>query len=178
MSNQPAGLDGNRLVRTTGPCWRVRRFAAGLSVVAMAALAGGCTPADAGKSLRPVADWVAFQEEVLQSSQPVLIEFSKEPCPPCVTQKAELDKLSSEFGGRIVFASMTLMKGDFVILCPEVRSRYHIFWVPTTILFVNGEERKRWENLHRAPAIREELKRVLLDPSIRRDRAETRKGGS
>jgi thiol-disulfide isomerase/thioredoxin len=138
-----------------------------LAGAAMMALAGGCTPLDAGKTLTPIPDWAAFQEMVLKSKRPVLVELSKDPCPPCVAQKAELDKLTDEFGDRILFASMTMVKGDFIVLCPEIRDRYHVFWLPTTILFVNGEERKRWENLHGATEIREELKKVLLDSIAR-----------
>ena len=138
----------------------VRLFAG----VALATLAGGCTPLDAGKTLTTIPDWAAFQKTVLKSKGAVLVEFSKDPCPPCVTQKGELDKLTGEFGTRIMFTTMTVMTGDYVVT--EIRDRYHIFWLPTTVLFVNGEERKRWENVHGATEIREELKKVLLDPSV------------
>ena len=85
-----------------------------------------------------------------------------------VEQKAELDKLAEEFGDRVFFAQITVLKGEFIDLCPEVRSRYHILWVPTTLLIVDGQERKRWELVHKAVAIREEIKKVLLESSLAR----------
>ena len=132
----------------------------------MMALAGGCTGGCGQGESRPFRIGRP-SSVVLKSKRPVLIELNKDPCPPCVAQKAEFDKLTDEFGGQILFASMTLVKGDFIVLCPEIRDRYHIFWLPTTMLFVNGEERKRWENLHGATEIREELKKVLLDSAVR-----------
>ena len=100
---------------------------------------------------------------MLKSPRPVLVEFSKDPCPPCVSQKAELATLAEEFRGQVTFATFLLVQGEFHVNCPKIRDRYQLHWMPTTILIVNGKERMRWEELHKAAEIREGIKQVLLE---------------
>jgi thioredoxin-like negative regulator of GroEL len=131
------------------------RFAVVTVVAALGFLTVGCAPA--GQYLNPINGNADFQRRVLQSSRPVLIEFNKDPCPTCVIQQAELDKLAPEFNDRVFFASMTIMEGPFVVTAPEVRDKYEIFWVPTTMLFIKGRPVKKWELNHGADEIRQEL---------------------
>lgn len=169
-TSPPGPQDAKRTIGRTGPA------GVGLTALCIVVLAAGCAPADPdrtpdagktsdpGKTLMPIAaDWDSFDREVLRSRRPVLIEFSKEPCPPCVTQKAELELLAGEFGGQVTFTTLTLVHGEFDITVPKIQERYQILWLPTTILFVDGKERARWQNLHRAAGIREELKQALLE---------------
>ena len=150
------------------PCAKrmIGRIGVGLTGLFVVALAAGCTPAETDKTLMTIApDWDSFDREVLKSPRPVLVEFSKDPCPPCVDQKAELETLTDPFRGQVTFATMTLVQGEFVVTCPRIQEGYKILWLPTTILFVDGKERKRWQNLHKAAGIREELKQALLEKS-------------
>lgn len=149
-------------------------FAALALVVTMGA---GClgtedsTAVKAGHTLTPIKGWSEFQRRVLAADRPVLMEFNKDPCPTCVVQQAELDSLAPEYSDRVFFASMTIMVGFFEVTEPEVRDKYNVKWVPTTILFVNGEEKKRWELNHTAFEIREELKKVVGEAKPKPNRA-------
>ncbi|MFB3892034.1 MAG: thioredoxin family protein [Phycisphaerae bacterium] len=148
----------------------VGRIGAALAVICIAGLAAGCKPAAAGDDPQLImipADWESFDRQVLKSPVPIVIEFSKDPCPPCVEQTAELEELMNEFRGRATFAAMTLVRGEFEVTCPEIQDRYNILWMPTTILFVDGKERKRWRNLQKSAGIREELKQALLEKSAK-----------
>lgn len=48
--------------------------------------------------LHPTAE--TFDEEVLQSSQPVLVDFWASWCPPCMMLKPEVERLATELSGR------------------------------------------------------------------------------
>lgn len=128
-------------------------------VVSLAGI--GCT--DAGHRLTEIRGWPEFQHRVLKADRPVLIEFNKDPCPTCVIQQAELDKLAAEFGESVFFAKMTIMVGDFQVTVPEVRDGYNIFWVPTTVLFVDGKEVQRWPLNHTAWQIRPAVAKAVAE---------------
>jgi len=122
-------------------------------------LAGGC--GDAGHTLTPIHGWAEFEQRVLKSTRPVLIEFNKDPCPTCVAQQMELDQVSPDFSDRVLFASMTIMVGMLEVTVPEIRDRYDVKLVPTTILFIDGKEVKRWVLNHPAFEIRADLKKLV-----------------
>jgi thioredoxin-like negative regulator of GroEL len=142
----------------------IGRIGVGLTALCVVAMAAGCASEDADKALMRIApDWDSFEREVLKSPRPVLVEFSKDPCPPCVSQKAELATLTDEFRGQVTFATFLLVQGDFHVNCQKIQERYQLHWMPTTILIVNGKERMRWEDFHKAAGIREGLKQALLE---------------
>ena len=140
----------------------LRRPLAALLGLGLLLFAGGC--AEPSKDLTQIRDWADFQTRVLQSDRPVLIEFNKDPCPTCVVQVGELEQLYPEYSDRVFFASMTIMRGFFQVTAPEVRDRYHLAWVPTTVLFIKGQEKQRWELNHSAVEIRETLKKEIGPP--------------
>jgi thioredoxin-like negative regulator of GroEL len=132
-----------------------QRFVIASSIaLGLAGLLAGC---DAGHSLTPLKGWAQFDAQVLRNPRPVLIEFGKDPCPTCDIQMAELDTLAPEFSNRVFFAKMIVAVGAGTTVEPEVRDKYNVFWVPTTVLFINGREVKRWELNHLAAEIRQTL---------------------
>jgi thioredoxin 1 len=145
---------------------RTGRIGLGLATLWIAMLSAGCAPAVDERVLIPIApDWDSFDREVLKSPMPVLVEFGKDPCPPCVSQKKELAPLAEEFRGQVKFTTFLLVQGEFHVNCPKIRDQYQLHWMPTTILIVNGKERMRWEECHKAAEIREGIKQALLETS-------------
>ena len=74
-----------------------------------------------------------FEEEVVRSSIPVLVEFGAEWCPPCRLIAPILDELSAAYDGRIKFGRLDTDEQ------PEITSRYGVLSVPTLLLFKDGE---------------------------------------
>ena len=74
-----------------------------------------------------------FDAEVLESKQPVLVDFWASWCPPCKMVDPILKKLAKEFEGRVKIAKINVDKN------PSISNRFDISGVPTFILFRNGE---------------------------------------
>jgi thioredoxin 1 len=76
-----------------------------------------------------------FEQNVIQSKVPILVDFFADWCAPCKTQTPILDELAGEFDGRIRFAKVDIdVDGN-----KELATKYGVLSVPTLILFSNGE---------------------------------------
>jgi thioredoxin 1 len=103
-------------------------------------LAAGC----AGGKMTAVPNHAAFQEVVLASDKPVLVEFYKGACPTCILLKGPMNKLAEEYRGRAVVAKYHLMTAYFAVKDKQVRDAYDIRVYPTVVLFVDGKAVKTW----------------------------------
>ncbi len=73
-----------------------------------------------------------FESEVLRSEQPVLVDFYATWCAPCKMLSPVLDKLASEFAGRVKIVKVNVEEEMSLAM------RYGISGVPTLILFKGG----------------------------------------
>lgn len=80
----------------------------------------------------PVTD-ANFENEVLQSSTPVLVDFWAEWCGPCRAIAPKLEEIAGEMGGKV-----KIMKLD-VDANQQTAAKYGIRSIPTMILFKNGQ---------------------------------------
>ena len=76
-----------------------------------------------------------FNEEVLSSETPVLVDFWATWCGPCRMQGPIIDALAAE--------GYNVGKLD-VDENPDIARRYNVMSIPTLILFKNGEEVQRF----------------------------------
>jgi thioredoxin 1 len=76
-----------------------------------------------------------FEQAVIKSDMPVLVDFFAEWCAPCKSQTPILNELSGAYEGRIKFAKVDIdVDGN-----KELATKYGVLSVPTLILFSNGE---------------------------------------
>ncbi|HET9327302.1 MAG TPA: thioredoxin [Candidatus Eisenbacteria bacterium] len=73
-----------------------------------------------------------FEQEVLKSSVPVLVDFWAAWCGPCKVIAPTVDQLAAEYAGK-----MKVVKLD-VDANMEISSRYSVLNIPTLILFKDG----------------------------------------
>ncbi len=74
-----------------------------------------------------------FDEVVLQSDTPVLVDFWAEWCGPCKALTPVIDELATEFDGKAKIGKVDTDANR------EVSVRFSVSAIPTVILFNNGE---------------------------------------
>ncbi|MCW5756050.1 MAG: thioredoxin [Phycisphaeraceae bacterium] len=74
-----------------------------------------------------------FQAEVLNSDQPVLVDFWAEWCMPCRMLAPTIDQLAEEFAGKAKVGKLDTDANR------DVAVKYGIHAIPTVILFKGGE---------------------------------------
>jgi len=79
-----------------------------------------------------------FEEKVLKSPKPVVVDFWAQWCPPCRLVAPVLEELSQEYGDRLVFAKLNVDEN------PATSAKYSILSIPTLILFKEGKPLRQW----------------------------------
>ena len=74
-----------------------------------------------------------FEQEVLKSELPVLVDFWATWCGPCRMLAPTIAKIAEEQAGKVKVCKLDVDE------CPAIAARYGISSIPTLMVFVNGE---------------------------------------
>jgi thioredoxin len=74
-----------------------------------------------------------FQDVVLASSRPVLVDFWAQWCPPCRAIAPFIDQLAAESGGNYVVGKLNVDEN------PQTAGGFDISGIPTLLIFKNGQ---------------------------------------
>ncbi len=74
----------------------------------------------------------SFEDEVLKSDQPVLVDYWAEWCGPCKMIAPILDEIAGEYNGKLKIAKLNIDDN------PETPPKYGIRGIPTLMLFKGG----------------------------------------
>jgi len=75
----------------------------------------------------------SFDEEVLQSDLPVLVDFWADWCGPCKMIAPILDEISDEYDGRLKVTKLNIDDN------PNTPPKFGIRGIPTLMMYKNGE---------------------------------------
>ena len=75
----------------------------------------------------------SFEEEVLQSERPVLIDYWAEWCGPCKMIAPVLDEIATEYSDRLKVVKLNIDDN------PQTPPKYGIRGIPTLMVFKNGQ---------------------------------------
>ena len=75
----------------------------------------------------------SFEEVVLRSDKPVLVDFWAPWCGPCRMVSPIVDEISSEYEGRAIVGKVDVDANQ------EFAAKYGVRNIPTVLIFKNGE---------------------------------------
>jgi thioredoxin 1 len=74
-----------------------------------------------------------FQAQVLQSKEPVVVDFWAEWCGPCRMIGRSLEELSNEYAGKVKVAKLNVDEN------PELAAQLGVRSIPTLMMFKGGQ---------------------------------------
>ena len=82
-----------------------------------------------------------FEQEVLSSSTPVLVDFWAEWCMPCRMLAPTIEKIAKDYAGKVKVGKLDTDANR------DVASKYGISAIPTVILFKDGQVSQKFVGL-------------------------------
>jgi thioredoxin 1 len=73
-----------------------------------------------------------FEDEVIKSTLPVLVDLWAPWCRPCLMVAPVIDKLAEKYNGKVKFCRLNVDEN------PQTATRYRIMSIPTLMFFKNG----------------------------------------
>ena len=92
-----------------------------------------------------------FDEEVLKSQVPVLVDFWAEWCMPCRMLAPTIEKLARDYSGKIKVGKLDTDANR------DVAVKYSISAIPTVILFKDGQVQQKFVGLRQERDFKEAL---------------------
>jgi len=96
-----------------------------------------------------------FEQEIINSDIPALVDFWAEWCGPCKMVSPIVEELAKEYDGKVKVGQMNVDENR------QTPAKYGIRAIPTLILFKNGNVAQTIVGAQPKSAIEEELKKLL-----------------
>ena len=78
-----------------------------------------------------------FEEEVLKSDKPVLVDFFADWCGPCKMMAPVVEQLAEELEGKAKVGKLNIDENM------DIAEKYRVMNIPTFLIFKDGQEKER-----------------------------------
>jgi len=102
-----------------------------------------------------VIDDATFDETVLKSKTPVLVDFWAPWCRPCLMAAPVLEELAEEYAGKLIIAKLDVDQNA------KTASKYGIMSIPNLIIFKDGKPVSQIVGYKPKPELKRDLDAAL-----------------
>ena len=92
-----------------------------------------------------------FEEVVLKSSKPVLVDFWAQWCGPCLAIAPMIEELAQEMDGKMVIGKLDVDRN------PKVATNFNVMNIPTLLVFKGGQVVDKQVGALSKPALKKRL---------------------
>lgn len=96
-----------------------------------------------------------FKKDVLESKEPVLVDFWAEWCGPCRMVAPVLDEIANEYAGKVKIVKVNVDENQ------QVSGDFHIRSIPTLLFFKDGRMVKQLVGAHPKAKLVTEIQEIL-----------------
>ena len=96
-----------------------------------------------------------FEEKVINSDKPVLVDFWAEWCGPCKLLSPTIDSIANAFDGKVVVGKVNVDHH------PTLAAEYNVRGIPNLLIFKSGEVKEQLVGNVPEDKITEELNKVI-----------------
>jgi len=98
-----------------------------------------------------------FEEEILNSDIPAMVDFWAEWCAPCKMLAPTIEELANEYAGRLKVGKVDTPENR------DISVKFEIQGIPTVILFKGGQLVKKYVGLQQKADLKAGIEEVLAD---------------
>ena len=96
-----------------------------------------------------------FEEKVIKSNQPAIVDFWAEWCGPCRMVGPTIEELSKEYEGKAVIGKVNVDEN------PQITAQFGIRNIPTILFFKNGNIADKQVGVANKSALKEKIEKLF-----------------